>query len=130
SDQASMTKLLELLEYMPLAISQAGSYNAENSISISKYLQMYNESETSRIELLSEDFEDLARDPEAKNPVAVTWAISFDQVRQSDTLAANLLSFMACLDRQRIPIALLPSTENSVRLSNALGLLKAYFLIT
>jgi hypothetical protein len=118
SDQDGMTKLLELLEYLPLAISQAGSYIAQNSTSISEYLRMYNESEAARIELLSEDFEDLARDPETTNPVAATWVISFDQIRQSDILAANLLSFMACLDRQGIPIALLPSTENSVRLSS------------
>jgi len=44
SDHDDMTNLLEALEYLPLAISQAGSYIAENSISISKYLQMYNES--------------------------------------------------------------------------------------
>ena len=80
---------------------------------------MYNESEAARIELLSEDFEDLARDPETTNRVATTWVISFDQIRQSDILAANLLSFMACLDRQGIPRALLPSTDNSVGLSNA-----------
>lgn len=101
SDRDGMTKLLELLEYLPLAISQAGSYIAENSISISKYLQMYSESEASRLELLSEDFEDPSRDPETKNPVAATWTISFDQIRQSDILAANLLSFMACLDRHK-----------------------------
>jgi tetratricopeptide (TPR) repeat protein len=130
SDQDGRTELLELLEYLPLAISQAGSYISENSISISEYLQMYNESEASRIELLSEDFEDLARDSDTKNPIATTWAISFDQIRQSDVLAANMLSFMACLDRQGIPRALLPSAESSVRLSNSLGLLKAYSLIT
>src|SRR5207248_6375044 len=111
-------KLLELLEYLPLAISQAGSYMAENSTSISKYLEMYSENEVSRIELLSEDFEDHTRDHEAKNPVAATWLISFDQIRKSDILAANLLSFMACLDRKGIPIALLPSAESPVRLSN------------
>src|SRR6266480_4972538 len=102
-DQGNMTELLGLLEYLPLAISQAASYIAENSISISKYLQMYNQSEASRIELLSEDFEDLARDSETKNPVAVTWVISFDLIRQSNALAADLLSFMACVDRQGIP---------------------------
>jgi tetratricopeptide (TPR) repeat protein len=91
---------------------------------------MYNESEASRIELLSEDFEDLARDPETKNPVATTWAISFDQITEPDILATDLLSFMACLDRQGIPKAFLLQPESSVKLSNALGLLKAYSLIT
>jgi tetratricopeptide (TPR) repeat protein len=129
-EQYGIKELLGLLEYLPLAISQATSYIAENSISISEYLQMYNRSEASRIELLSEDFEDLARDSETKNLVTVTWVISFDQIRQSNTLAANLLSFMACVDRQGIPKALLPMPKSSVQLSNALGLLKAYSLIT
>jgi tetratricopeptide (TPR) repeat protein len=131
-DSDGISELLRLLDYLPLAISQAGSYIAENSISISQYLQIYNESESSRIELLSEDFEDLARDPDTKNPVAATWEISFGQIRQSDILAADLLSFMACLDRQDIPVGLLPlsPTEGLVRTSKALGLLKAYSLIT
>ena len=130
SDKDGMTELLGLLEYLPLAISQAASFIAENSTSISQYYQMYNESEASSIELLSEDFEDLARDSESRNPVATTWMISFDHIRKSDLLAANLLSFMACLERQVIPKALLPSAGGPVRLSNALGLLKAYSLIT
>jgi hypothetical protein len=70
SDHAGMAKFLEFLEYLPLAISQAGSYMAENSTSISKHLQMYNESVASRIEFVSEDFGYLARDSEAKNAVA------------------------------------------------------------
>ncbi|KAI9775356.1 MAG: hypothetical protein M1839_001272 [Geoglossum umbratile] len=129
-DQSDMIELLQLLEYLPLAISQAASFIAENSISISEYLQMYNESEASRIELLSEDFEDLARDSETRNPVAATWAISFEQIRESNILATNLLSFMACLDRQSIPKAVLPADESPVKLTAALGLLKAYSLTT
>jgi hypothetical protein len=73
SDHAGMAKFLEFLEYLPLAISQAGLYMAENSTSISKHLQMYNESVAavaSRIDFVSEDFGDLARDSEAKNAVA------------------------------------------------------------
>ncbi|KAI9772831.1 MAG: hypothetical protein M1840_008713 [Geoglossum simile] len=130
SNQDDGTKHLGLLEYLPLAVSQAASYIAENSISISEYLQMYNESEASGTELLSEDFEDLARDPETRNPVIVTWLISFDQIKQSNVLAADILSFMACVDRQGVPKALLPPAESPVKLSNALGLLKAYSLIT
>jgi hypothetical protein len=43
SDHAGIAKFLEFLEYLLLAISQAGSYIAEKSTSISKHLQMYNE---------------------------------------------------------------------------------------
>jgi len=128
-EKDKMRELLENLEYLPIAISQAASYIAENDISIAEYLQMYNESEKSSIELLSEQFEEPGRDPSAMNPVAAVWAISFEQIRQQDALAAKLLSSMACLDRKAIPRALLPS-ESSVKLSTSLGLLKAYSLIT
>ena len=129
-DRSGVPELLELLEYTPLAISQAAAYMAENSISISEYLQLYNESEASRIELLSEGFEDPARDFETINPIAATWAISFEQIRKADKFAADLLSFMACLDRQGIPRELLPTTESPAKVTVALGLLKAYSLIT
>jgi hypothetical protein len=36
-----LEELLELLDYLPLAISQSGSYVAGNSVTISEYLQMY-----------------------------------------------------------------------------------------
>lgn len=129
-DKGSVTELLELLEDLPFAIIQAASYIAENSITVHEYLEMYNGSEASRTELLSENFEDLARDAETRNPVATTWMISFDQIRQVDPSAANLLSFMACLDRRGIPKDLLPPCGSVVELSRAIGLLKAYSLIT
>ena len=129
NDQAHTTELLELLEYLPLAISQAASFIAENNTSLPEYLRMYNESESSRMKLLSQDFEELGRDSEAKNPIATTWAISFDQIRRSDMNAINILSYMACLDRRAIPKALLPAGESPVELSNSLGLLKAYSLV-
>ena len=129
-NQNDAASLLEALEYTPLAIAQAAAYMAENSISITEYLELYNESETSRIELLSEDFEELARDSETINPIAATWIISFEQIRKADMLAADLLSSMACLDRQGIPKELLPLTGNPAKVTTALGLLKAYSLIT
>lgn len=40
SNGDQVSELLGLLEYLPLAVSQAGSYVAENSISVSDYLQV------------------------------------------------------------------------------------------
>ena len=130
SDESPVTELLQLLGYLPLAISQATAYIAENLISITEYIEMYNESEASKIDLLSQDFEDLARESGSRNPVATTWLISIDQIQKLDSLAVDVLSYMACLDRQGIPKALLPPSKGPVKLANALGLLKAYSLIT
>jgi tetratricopeptide (TPR) repeat protein len=129
-DESPVTELLQILGYLPLAISQATAYIAENLISITEYIQMYNESEASKIDLLSQDFEDLARESGTRNPVATTWLISIDQIKKLDSLAVDILSYMACLDRQGIPKALLPPSKGPIKLANALGLLKAYSLIT
>ena len=129
-DETLAKELLEGLDYLPLAISQAGSYMAENSISVIEYLEMYKESEDSKIELLSEGFEDLAIDSQAGSSVAATWSISFEQIEKSNILAADLLAYMACLDQQPVPISLLRLHGSSVQASKSLGLLKAYSLIT
>ena len=59
------------------------------------------------IELLTEEFEDDARYSDMKNPVATTWLISFRQIQQRDPLAAEYMSFMACIDHKDVPQLLL-----------------------
>ncbi|KFZ12799.1 hypothetical protein V502_06903 [Pseudogymnoascus sp. VKM F-4520 (FW-2644)] len=125
-----VAELLKLLDYLPLAIAQAASYIAENSIPIVEYLEMLKDSEETAMELLGEDFEEPGRDSTSSNTVATVWAISFDQIRSKDTLAGDILCSMACFDRQAIPKDLLTSTLGPVRLATALGLLKGYSLIT
>ena len=129
SDGDEIPELLDRLEHLPLALSQAGSYIAENSITISEYLQVYSHSETSRTELLTEDFTDPARDDDAQNPIVSTYAVSFDQINRSNPVAADLLSYMACLDDQAVPKSLLPLPMSLVKATSALGLLKAYSLV-
>jgi tetratricopeptide (TPR) repeat protein len=45
-------------------------------------------------------------------------------------LAADYLFFMSCIDPRDIPLSLLPPDSSKVKQQNALGLLKAYSLIT
>ncbi|KAG9237498.1 hypothetical protein BJ875DRAFT_453604 [Amylocarpus encephaloides] len=54
--------------------------------------------------LESEDFEDDIGDQESHNPVAATWAITFDHVLTVDPLAAEILSVMSSLDTYAIAI--------------------------
>ena len=72
------------------------------------YLTVLDSQEQDIIELLSEEFEDDARSYDMKNPVATTWLISFPQIQQHDLLAADYISFMACIDHKDIPQLLLP----------------------
>jgi hypothetical protein len=64
-----------------------------------------------------------------KAPLATTWLISFEQIRSRDTLAADFLSFMACLDRRDIPLSLLPTNPSGQKERYAIETLAAYSMI-
>ncbi|KIW22744.1 uncharacterized protein PV07_11010 [Cladophialophora immunda] len=101
--------LLEHLAFLPLAIVQVAAYLNENQIQdINAYLRLWDSTEEATVELLSEEFEDEYRDREARKPVAATWLISFEQVRKQNSLSADLLAFLACLDFKAIPESLFP----------------------
>ncbi|KAL3442824.1 hypothetical protein BJX65DRAFT_312439 [Aspergillus insuetus] len=128
-DQHTMIQLLEQLEFLPLAISQATAYVNKKGITVSDYLALLQEQETDVVELLSKDFMDERRYRDAQNPVAKTWLVSFSQIEQVNQLAAEYLQLMACVSPRDIPQSLLPASSK-LQTVEALGLLSAYSLIT
>ncbi|KXX76355.1 Kinesin light chain [Madurella mycetomatis] len=97
--------LVQALDLVPLAISQAAAYiqaRAPRS-SPKKYLAEFQESERKKNRLLEYDGGDLRRDGGASNAILTTWQISFDHIRSKRLSAANLLSLMSFFDRQGIP---------------------------
>ncbi|KAI3190748.1 hypothetical protein CBS147311_9727 [Penicillium roqueforti] len=129
-DKNAATALLEQLSFLPLAISQAAAYINENDILISDYLSLFKEKEICAAELLSEEFEDDGRYAEIQNPVITTWLISFGQVQQLNSLAADYLSFMACINPRDIPQSILPPAPSAKKRVDAYGLLKSYSFIS
>ena len=129
-NENSTIMLIRQLSGLPLALVQAANYINENLISLDTYLSLLNEQESGMVELLSQDFEDDWRYKETKNPVAITWLVSFNQVQGLNPLAADYLSFMSCIDPRSIPQSLLPPAGSQTKQQNALGLLKAYAFIT
>jgi tetratricopeptide (TPR) repeat protein len=123
------TALLTELTYLPLAIVQAAAYINENGIAFSDYLSLITDQEEAVIDLLSEQFEDDGRYDNIKNPVAITWLISFEQIQDRDPLAAEYLSFMACIDSKDIPLSLLPPGVSRKKEIDAIGTLEAYSFI-
>lgn len=121
--------LLQELTYLPLAIFQAVAYINENRIDFSEYLSLLAEQEEDVINLLNEEFEDNGRYHNMKNPVATTWLVSFEQIRNRDPLAADYLSFMACIDPKDIPQSLLPAGPSRKKETDAIGTLDAYSFI-
>ncbi|KAF4215069.1 hypothetical protein CNMCM8980_008758 [Aspergillus fumigatiaffinis] len=122
--------LLGELTYLPLAIAQAAAYINENGITLGCYLSLLAEQEEEVIALLSEEFEDDGRYRDVKNPVATTWLISFEQIQQSNPLAAQYLSFMSCVDPKEIPQSLLPPGSSRKEETDAIGTLYAYSFVS
>ncbi|KAF1814208.1 HET-domain-containing protein, partial [Eremomyces bilateralis CBS 781.70] len=128
--QTATENLLTQLTYLPLAIVQAAAYINANGISIADYLSLLDEQDESIIELLSEDFEDNGRYDNIKNPVAITWLISFERIRQHDSLAADYLSLTACVEPKEIPQCLFPPGPSRKKETDAIGTLHAYSFLS
>lgn len=123
--------LLEALDFLPMAITQAAAFIRENGISLRKYLGYLRASDKEAKDLLAETYHDPGRDPESRNSVFQTWKISLDCIRKQKPRAADILALMAMLDRQAIPKALLcKDNESEVDFATAIGTLKAFSLVT
>ncbi|TLD07205.1 hypothetical protein PgNI_10384 [Pyricularia grisea] len=122
--------ILAWLTHLALAIAQAAAYINENGITLADYLTLIDCQEQDTIELLTEEFEDDARYSDMKNPIATTWLVSFQKIQQRDPLAADYMSFMACLDHKDIPQLLLPPGPSRKKEIDSIGTLSAYSFIT
>ena len=129
-DQQSTNDLLSQLTYLPLAIVQAAAYINENGIDLAEYLSLLAEQEEEVIELLSEEFEDDGRYRDMKNPIAITWLISFDRIKKYHPLAAEYLSLMACVEPNDVPQSLLEHGVSRKKHVDAIGTLEAYSFIS
>ncbi|KAE8372277.1 nucleoside phosphorylase domain-containing protein [Aspergillus bertholletiae] len=128
-DRDTAINFLRQLAFLPLAITQAAAYINENSIGLSDYIVLLQDQEPDVIELLSEDFGDEWRYKDTQNPVALTWFISFQQIQRLNKLAADYLSFMACINPRDIPQSLLPQPNSTIKRIDAVGLLKAFSFV-
>ncbi|KAF4422157.1 Kinesin light chain [Fusarium acutatum] len=104
-DEQAAVKLLEALDHIPLAISQAVAYINRRSPreSVETYLEAFKQSDQRRASLLEIDLGDLRRDETVSNSVISTWKITFEKIRSERPSAALLLSFMSLFNPQGIP---------------------------
>ncbi|MCJ1443150.1 MAG: hypothetical protein MMC23_003648 [Stictis urceolatum] len=129
ADSNAINDLLDLLTYLPLAINQAIAFINQNDIQVSEYVSLLRDTD-SEAELFGEHFKDPNRYKEMESTIARTWYISFHQIREQDPLAADYLSFMACIGRTNIPLSLLPGGNSALQQIKAIGTLTGYALIT
>lgn len=125
--EAEVHGLLEELDHLPLAMSQAAAFIEENDISIADYITaVTSEKAAVAEEFLHEELDDSRRDEESVNSVFRTWKLAYDQIKQQKPRAADLLSLLAMLDRQSVPKFLLKMPE----VTTSLGVLQAFNLVT
>ncbi|KAI5466489.1 hypothetical protein BGZ63DRAFT_132708 [Mariannaea sp. PMI_226] len=100
--------LLQELQWLPLAVSQAGAYMRRTSTPVKDYLSDLLEGRD-RWDLLKETEFDRHRRPSVSNSVLETWNISIDRIRRETPGAYKMLNIIAYFDNQKIPIELLES---------------------
>ncbi|CEF74699.1 unnamed protein product [Fusarium graminearum] len=109
---AGTDALLEELQYLPLAISQAGAYMKRLSMTAEEYLNHLNQGKT-RWEVLKVSDTDRHRRPEVSNSVLETWKISTEQIRAESKISYHVLHVTAYVDNQDIPEELLVAAAYS-----------------
>lgn len=123
-------ELLEELEYIPLAITQAAAFMSKRRRSIPQYLELYRKSDSARVRMLSYEFSDHGRQYNSMESVAKTWTISFESIRKGNPRSADLLSLMCYFDRHAIPsVLLLAEGEDELDFEDAVAVLCAFSLI-
>lgn len=107
SQKEDIKILLERLDNIPLALTQATAYMQENTVTVRQYLHLLDQDSENASKLLSTEFEAPGRADDVSNAVISTWLVSFNQIRSSCRRAARILSIIAFYDRQSIPAFLL-----------------------
>ncbi|KAL5344298.1 hypothetical protein ACLOAV_010727 [Pseudogymnoascus australis] len=100
-------ELLNLLENLPLAVSQSAAYIRSTRSTVKLYIEMLNESEIDQSELLDYEFSDVHRQSDMPNSVMKTWIISMKQIAQESQCAEKILNTIAYLDNHGLPFEVL-----------------------
>jgi len=131
-DEISSEKLLDVLAYIPLAITQAAAFMRRNRMTTQDYLEALDKDRQNLTDFLSyELLGDPRRQRGTSNSVFRTWRISFEYIMQTEPATAQLLSLAAMLSPQEISAKMLrQSVERDVDFWTAKGTLQGYHLIT
>ncbi|KPM40541.1 hypothetical protein AK830_g6022 [Neonectria ditissima] len=125
-DDELVTRLLEKLTFLPLAIAQAAAYMSMHEMPLTSYLRLCESTSQDMIELMSESFLDDSHYTESQGAVATTWFISFKHIHETNASAATLLSFITWIEPKAIPSSMLPTLGSEQQKAQAIGTLRGY----
>jgi tetratricopeptide (TPR) repeat protein len=91
-------RLADRLGDLPLALEQAGAWQAETGMSVAEYLRLF-----------EEEFDQLTAEPPAGYPASVgaTYRVALDRLREQTPSASRLLDICAFLGPAPVPVGLL-----------------------
>ncbi len=101
AEKDALSDIAKELDYLPLALEQAGAYINRVKCSFSTYLSSYR---GRGLKLLSKSPPVAGEYPES---VATTWLLNFDMVEKANQASADLLKFSAFLNPDNIPLELI-----------------------
>jgi len=128
----NVKSLIEELQYLPLALSQAASYISENNLSIPDYLFLYTHEKE---RLLSDNTMPVM---DRHEPTYITWKMSIKAIEQNSQGedAVKLFEAISCSHPEQIPTRLLIhyvyggyNTETQIKFNSLLNLIKQHSLI-
>lgn len=129
-DQDSTIKLLEELNFLPLAIAQVAYYICRTDGTTIWYLELMHKTEKDWMRLASRDFHDSTRYRRMLNAVTTTWLILYNQIKSSDPPAADLLGFISYFEPKAIPRSILPTLNSEEEIEFVIGTLCSYGFLT
>lgn len=129
-DPTAVASFLTELEHLPLAITQAAAYIDINHMPVSEYSRLLRSTNDDLLYLMSAEIRDNTRYEESSSAVATTWIVSFKQIMERDTVAADLLQFISCIEWKGIPRSILPTVRPEARTLNAIGTLCSYSFLS
>ncbi|KAL6820704.1 hypothetical protein V8C40DRAFT_251126 [Trichoderma camerunense] len=97
--------LLDELEWLPLAISQAAAYMRRTLTTVEEYVSKLKDGKK-RWRILKQSQSDRHRRQEVSNSILETWDISMKYLQVENKTAYQILHIHAYLDNQNIPIEL------------------------
>jgi tetratricopeptide (TPR) repeat protein len=98
-------EVVRLLEFMPLAISQAAAYinSRADRVSVRDYANMFRAGNEKRGALLEWEYDELRRYQTSSNSIFGTWTITLEQMQREKPSAVDLLCLMSFFNSQSIP---------------------------
>ncbi|MCK5661163.1 MAG: tetratricopeptide repeat protein, partial [Methanosarcinales archaeon] len=113
SEPEEIDALAQELDYLPLAMEQAGAYINKIKCNFQDYLTSYHQR---GLELLNQSKVTASKYPDS---VATTWLLNFEQVEKTSRASADLLFASAFLAHDKIPLEII--TDGALELGDEIS---------